>query len=143
MEIDEMMLQGICLRKLLEKRMTPLMQEYGLRPVELDILFFLDMQKDVDTARELIRTRHLSKAHISKSVDNLRKSGFITLTEDGEDHRLMHIRCTDRAKEAAARVRSVYQQCQEIVMRGITEEEHSRLEAVPHKISRNVERELG
>ena len=32
------------------------MQEYGLRPVELDILFFLDMQKDVDTARELIRT---------------------------------------------------------------------------------------
>ena len=44
MEIDEMMLQGICLRKLLEKKMTPLMQEYGLRPVELDILFFLDMQ---------------------------------------------------------------------------------------------------
>ena len=73
MEIDEMMLQGICLRKLLERKLTPLMQEYGLLPVELDILFFLDMQKGVDTARGLIRTRHMSKAHISKSVDNLRK----------------------------------------------------------------------
>ena len=143
MEIDEMMLQGICLRKLLERKLTPLMQEYGLRPVELDILFFLDMQKGVDTARGLIRTRHMSKAHISKSVDNLRKGGFITLTEDSEDHRLMHIRCTGRAKEAAARVRSVYQECQKIVMRGITDEEHSRLEAVLIKISRNVERELG
>ena len=78
MEIDEMMLQGICLRKLLEKKMTPLMQEYGLRPVELDILFFLDMQKDVDTARELIRIRHLSKAHISKSVESQEKRIYHT-----------------------------------------------------------------
>ncbi len=143
MDIDEMMLQGICLKKLLEKKMAPLMQEYGLRPVELDILFFLDMQKGVDTARELIRIRHLSKAHISKSVDNLRKRGFITLMEDGEDHRLMHIRCTERAKEAAARVRSVYQECQNIVMKDITAEEYRQMEIVLGKISRNVERELG
>ena len=56
---------------------------------------------------------------------------------------MMHIRCTGRAKEAAARVRSVYQECQKIVMRGITDEEHSQLEAVLIKISRNVEKELG
>ena len=75
------------------------MQEYGLRPVELDILFFLDMQKDVDTARELIRTGICPRLIFPKSVDNLRKSGFITLTEDGEDHRLMHIGApTERRK---------------------------------------------
>ena len=52
--------------------------------------------------------KNLSKAHISKSVDNLRAKGFVVLTEDENDRRKRHIELTEKAVEAAKNMLEVH-----------------------------------
>ena len=61
------------MRKVIEQACERLMETYGLRHVELDILYLISHEKQKDTAKDLIEIQHLSKAHISKSVDNLKQ----------------------------------------------------------------------
>ena len=76
----EILTLGQLLKKLLEKRSLPIMEQYGLRKVELDILsFFAIQERQGDTAKDIMLTKHISKSHISKSVDNLKKRGYIVL----------------------------------------------------------------
>ena len=73
---------GMNMRKLLEKKSEVLVQKYGVRNVELEILLFLYHSSCGDTAKDIVEQKNLSKAHISKSVDNLRTKGFVVLIED-------------------------------------------------------------
>ena len=86
------------MRKVIEQACERLMETYGLRHVELDILYLISHEKQKDTAKDLIEIQHLSKAHISKSVDNLKQHGYIELVADEADHRKIHIRMTGKAK---------------------------------------------
>ena len=73
---------GMKMRKLLDKKSEVIAQKYGVRNVELEILLFLYHSPCGDTAKDIVEEKNLSKAHISKSVDNLRAKGFVVLTED-------------------------------------------------------------
>ena len=84
MDAYDLITSGLQLRKLLAKRVEPIMEEYGLRPVELDILEFIT-KENIDTAKEIIHRIHLSKSHISKSLEHLLEKGLINMKED-EDH---------------------------------------------------------
>ena len=87
---------GQQLKKLLEKKSMPIMQKYDLRKVELDILSFFSIQeREGDTAKDIMLTKRISKAHVSKSVDNLKRRGYISLEEDKKDHRRIHISLTE------------------------------------------------
>ena len=54
MDAYDLITSGLQLRKLLAKRVEPIMEEYGLRPVELDILEFIT-KENIDTALLIIR----------------------------------------------------------------------------------------
>ena len=92
---------GMKMRKLLDKKSEVFAQKYGVRNVELEILLFLYHSPCGDTAKDIVEEKNLSKAHISKSVDNLRAKGFVVLTEDENDRRKRHIELTEKAVEAA------------------------------------------
>ena len=64
MDAYDLITSGLQLRKLLAKRVEPIMEEYGLRPVELDILEFIT-KENIDTAKEIIHRIHLSKSIFS------------------------------------------------------------------------------
>ena len=66
------------MRKVIEQACERLMETYGLRHVELDILYLISHEKQKDTAKDLIEIQHLSKAHISKSVDNLNSMDILS-----------------------------------------------------------------
>ena len=91
---------GMKMRKLLDKKSEVFAQKYGVRNVELEILLFLYHSPCGDTAKDIVEEKNLSKAHISKSVDNLRAKGFVVLTEDENDRRKRHIELTEKAVEA-------------------------------------------
>ena len=76
---------GMKMRKLLDKKSEVFAQKYGVRNVQLEILLFLSQSPSGDTAKDIVEEKNLSKAHISKSVDNLRAKGFVVLTEDEND----------------------------------------------------------
>ena len=127
---------GMKMRKLLEKKSEVLVQKYGVRNVELEILLFLYHSSCGDTAK------NLSKAHISQSVDNLRAKGFVVLIEDDNDRRKRHIELTQKAEEAAKEMLEVHNDCKRIIMRYVTEEEKAVMDRVMQKMLRSLDEEL-
>lgn len=143
METNDIVMSGLQLKRLIEKKVEPIIAKYHLRPVELDILVFLDREKDSDTAKEIMKKKHWSKAHISKSIDNLRTQGFIQIEEDVEDHRVLHIHLTDKSQQVIGKVLETYEECRQIMQKGISNEELEVVKHVMCKINDNINRELG
>ena len=112
------------MRKVIEQACERLMETYGLRHVELDILYLISHEKQKDTAKDLIEIQHLSKAHISKSVDNLK-----------------HIRMTGKAKPVLEEFEQIRADILERLFAGVTEEERSCLKRVMGKIMKNIQAE--
>lgn len=143
MDTNDVVMSGIQLKKLVARKVEPIMLEYDLRPVELDILVFLRKEKNVDTAKGIIERKHLSKAHISKSIENLRNGGFIQVTEDENDHRVLHIRLTEKSKEVIYKVNEIYAECRKVMQRGISSDELEVVKRVMLKMNENINLELG
>ena len=133
---------GMKMRKLLDKKSEVLAQKYGVRNVELEILLFLYHSPCGDTAKDIVEEKNLSKAHISKSVDNLRAKGFVILTEDKNDRRKRHIELTEKAVEAAKDMLEVHNECIRIVMRYVTDDEKAVMNQVMEKMIRSLDEEL-
>ena len=143
METNDFILSGMQLKKLIEKKVQPVIDEYDLRPVELDILVLLHREKNIDTAKAIVQRKHLSKAHISKSIDNLSEKGFIQVCEDEDDHRILHIQLTWKSQEVVKRMIAIYEECKEIMQTGISQEELEVVKNVVLKMNENISRELG
>lgn len=139
MDVNDVVQPSLLIKKLLEKKIAPIMKEYDLRIVELDILFFLSKDKHLDTAKEIMQKKHLSKAHISKSIDNLKKRNLIRISEDAQDHRILHIALDESAYEVVDKVMKVYAECLQTIHKGITEEEWETVHRVLHKMLQNIE----
>ena len=119
------------------------MQKYDLRKVELDILSFFSMQeREGDTAKDIMLTKRISKAHVSKSVDNLKRRGYISLEEDKKDHRRLHISLTEEGHQVLKEFTKVRKQCKEILFQNITKEEMNQMIHVMEKMQRNVNEKL-
>lgn len=110
--------------------------------MELEILLFLYHSSCGDTAKDIVEQKNLSKAHISKSVDNLRTKGFVVLIEDDNDRRKRHIELTQKAEEAAKEMLEVHNDCKRIIMRYVTEEEKAVMDRVMQKMLRSLDEEL-
>ena len=143
MDTNDYLMPGIQLKKMVIKKTAPIIEKYSLRPVELDILVLLQREKNIDTAKAIVQRRHFSKAHISKSLENLCEKGFIQIREENEDHRILHIVLTEQAKDIVEQMLQIYGECRDIVRQGISEEELQNVKIVLNKINDNINRELG
>ena len=143
METNDFIISGMQLKRLIEKKLEPVMEEYNLRLVELDILVLLHREKEIDTAKKIVQKKHFSKAHISKSIDHLCAGRFIELCEDDADHRILHISLTDRSREVVEKIIRIYKECKEIMQQGISKEEIEILKRTVEKMNANISRELG
>ena len=134
MDAYDLITSGLQLRKLLAKRVEPIMEEYGLRPVELDILEFI--------TKENIDRIHLSKSHISKSLEHLLEKGLINMKEDEDDRRVMRITLTEASYKVIDKVNVAYEQCRQILTEGVSEEELQVFRRVIRQMNDNVNGEL-
>lgn len=138
METNELVTLGIQMKKLMEKKCASMMEKCDLRPVELDILVFLYQSEQADTAKDIMHSRHISKAHISKSIENLRIRGYVQVNEDVKDHRIGHIALTKKAQAVAGEILEVYQSCRRIMMQNVTQEEIEVLQRVIKKMQESI-----
>lgn len=143
METNDFITSGILLKKLVEKKVEPVMEEYNLRPVELDILVLLYREKEIDTAKAIVQKKHFSKAHISKSIDNLNERGFIEVAEDMNDRRILHIQLAEKSEEVVKRMLAVYGECKKIIEKEVSREDLETVKKVVRQMNENISRELG
>lgn len=142
METNIIVMSGLQLRKLLEKKLFPITKAYDIRQVELEILVFLAKNKCDDTAKAIMQKKHISKAHISKSINNLHIKGLIQLAEDELDHRVVHISLEEKAYIIVEQVLHIYEECRNILQRNISPKEIAVMRKVLQKMNDNIEEEI-
>lgn len=142
METNIMVAAGLQLKKLIEKKMLPIAEKNDVKCVDLEILFFLAKNRYVDTAKEIRKKKHLSKAYVSKSLENLYEKGFIKVREDEKDHRLIHISLKKKSFKVVDEVALVYEECRKIAQKDISAEKMEIMKEVFCKMNQNLEEEL-
>ena len=79
---------------------------YKLSPNEIDILGFLDIQNELDTASDILEAFEISKSLVCRSVDSLIKRKYIDTFKDDKDKRITHLKLRDEAKPIVTTLRS-------------------------------------
>ncbi len=93
----EGLLQGTQFQTLYNRKIESLREEYHLRKIDIDILYFLYKSGENNTSKDICSLNLFNKGHISQSVDRMVKQQLIHTVQDEEDRRCVHLVLTEEA----------------------------------------------
>ena len=73
----ERILRGGKFKKLLEKTMADAKNKTNLNRVELEVIYLLFHYDDVTTLTDICQYTQMNKGHMSTTLDNLVKKGYV------------------------------------------------------------------
>ena len=94
-----MMRRGRQFKQLMNKKMDGIIREYDMKRVEIEILRFLAMSGERNTAADIHRYLDLNKGQISKTLEHLCTMHYLESMPDKKDRRYMHYILSEEAKE--------------------------------------------
>ena len=89
------------IKKMYERTLQEAAEKCGLTLPEADVLSYLRENPEFDTARDISLYREVSRAYVSKAVELLVNKGYIQITQDMADRRLLHLGITPAAQETS------------------------------------------
>ena len=139
----EPLLFGQQYRHLSEKQFGVIMEEYRLKRIEVYLLYMISLCGSNCTAKDIVDKSSISKSHVSSAAESLEKRGFIVFIPDEKDHRKHIIRLTKEAVMVINKVMSAREEMEDIIFKGVSEEELKILKKVSLKIIGNINNALG
>ncbi len=118
--------------------MDPLCQKYNLTRNEMDVLLFLANNPGYDRAIDIVNIRGLSKSHVSLSVSNLEKRGFLTRKEDPTDRRTIHLILTPDSLPITEAGQMAQKRFFSYLHAGVTQEQMDLLVDFARKVNENI-----
>jgi len=131
-------MNGQQFKKLSEKKCEALMSKCNLRKIEIDILFFLSSYNRYNTAKDIVSLKCLSKAHVSKAIENLCHQELIETTMANDDRRCVYLTVTGKAKPILDEINLIQDEIYAIVYAGVSEDEKNLLLKLTKKITDNI-----
>ncbi len=134
----ESLLNGQQFKRFQEKIWGPITEQYALSVLDVRILLFLDIHKCLDTARDIVSVHHWTKSHVSKAIEELIERGYLQRQVDARDRRKVHLIIQPAAEPILVQIRTEYHRMNQILLKGISEEELKVVAQVARKISDNI-----
>lgn len=125
--------------KIMDMRCYNAVKNYELTKNEAIILMFLSNNKNYDTAREIIKIRGLSKAHVCTSIDSLCKKGYLATHVDQNDRRIQHLTIQSSAEEIVKILNSERNSYLEAIFDGVNEQDLASFINMMKQIIKNTE----
>ena len=116
--------------------------EYNITANEVMILTFLKDDFDQDMATDIVNTLMISKSHVSLSVNNLEKVGYIVKKQDLNDKKKIHLVITEKAKPILDEIDEEQNKLYEVIFKGISEGEKEILKLILQKMCNNINEEF-
>lgn len=113
--------------------------KHGLIKTEMDILLFLYNNPGFDTATDIVKYRHLSKSHVSKSIQSLKERGWITAFHQDNNRRTIHLRLCEAADTAISDGLQAQNRFASILLAKFSEEEKIQLRIWLSRITDNLQ----
>lgn len=120
-----------------------LSESVGLSNSELKVLAFLHAKPSSDTAQWTATQLGISKALVSKVVEQLCSKGYLVQVQDADDRRCYHLIVQESAKPLLEGINEKFVQSWEIISRGISDEEFRQYLGVMAKIVANISEGFG
>ena len=79
------------LELLYHKMQAPVLEEYHLTQIELDVLLFLSHHPQQDTAKDIVEIRRLTKSHVSAAVEGLVQRQYLQRLRRPDNKKLIHL----------------------------------------------------
>ena len=99
----EFFVGGQQLVRLNEKVIGEVSKDHGINATEMGILLFLSGNPSLDTAKDIVENRMMTKSSVSRAVDSLVRQGYIRTREDAFDRRITHLVLEEKGVGAALR----------------------------------------
>lgn len=106
------------------------------------MFFFLFNNEPLDTAKDIVEYRAISKSLISKSVDSLIKKDYLYSEVDKVDRRSIHLKIKPTAIPIVEKLHEIQKDYFALLLHNVTDEEYDMFEIVLSKIYRNITDEL-
>jgi len=131
------------IKRMYEKLLTEAAGRCGLTLPEADVLSFLRENPEFDTARDVALYREVSRAYVSKAVEQLAARGYIEIARDKADRRLQHLIITYKAKDAADILHDAQFAFYGRVTKGLSQGELSAMLAAMERCAGNLSEGVG
>lgn len=129
--------QSQLIRKAKDKIFEDIFKKYNLTSNEVDILIFLKENTD-DTATNIVNELLFTKSHVSLSVENLTKKGYITKYIDEKNKKVVHLELTDKSIPILEETTIKRKKFVDLMFQHISEEDKKVMEKVFKQMNENV-----
>lgn len=126
------------MRRLYDRVMAPVLEQYRLTKLEMDILLFLANNPERNTARDMVELRHLAKSHVSVGVDSLVRRGLVERRYQPGNRKVIRLGLLPAAAELVAVGREAQRRYGEILLAGVAPEERAALAGLLDRVRDNV-----
>jgi len=123
----------------LDKYQNTLLEQYGITSKQGRILTFLYFNKDKNVSqKDLEIFLSNTSSTITSIIGNLEKNGFILRYNSADDGRAKCIVMTEKGNQVQKHIFESLQKCENIITKGITEDEHKFLHYILDKVCNNI-----
>lgn len=124
--------------KLHETLLKNICEEYGLTLIEANIISFLYNNPGLNTARDIVELRMLSKGNVSQAVELLIQKSLLKRTPDRTDRRVIHLTLLPSAHLITKAIEDSRICFQEELFSGFTSEERQLYHQLNGRIIENT-----
>ena len=126
-------------RKKYAQLLDPLCRQWNLTKNELDVLLFLHNNPEFDRSSDIVLHRGMAKSHVSLSVANLERRGFLSRSEDSGDRRAIRLKLTEAALPIVRAGKELQTLFFTRMLTGISQEEAALWQQLMERASKNID----
>lgn len=135
----ERILRGGKFKKLLEKTMADAKNKTNLNRVELEVIYLLFHYDDVTTLTDICQYTQMNKGHMSTTLDNLVKKGYVVCRRDEKDRRYVKYQLTEASEQIRMEIDDLWSELLSKIVSGIDEESFEVFNQVAKQINENID----
>ncbi|MGB9801656.1 MAG: MarR family winged helix-turn-helix transcriptional regulator [Arcobacter sp.] len=115
-------------------------KEFDISPEQWSLIFRI-VENNGLTQKELANSTYKDQANITRSLDRLEKKGFLNRLANSKDRRIINIFSTPKAKELVEKIVPISKQYNQLLSKGLSQEECESLISLLNKVYINIEEE--
>lgn len=117
-----------------------LFEQYDLKIGQAGILFIMEHFGEM-SQRELASKMNVTPPSITAAIQKMEKLGFIKRESDEKDQRIMRLSLTEKGKSCLAHAKEVAKQMDDLMFRGMSQEEKLLLRRLLLQMRENLSKE--
>ena len=126
------------IRALYTQCTKPVCNRFGLTQMEYDIMMFLHNHPQYDTAADLVKTRMLTKSHVSAALKALEDKRYIERSHRNGNRKSVHLKITDAAEAAVIAGENAQKNFAGKLFKGFSDAEFAQCRALFSRMCENA-----